>query len=115
MYCRSILPPARATLELEARIPRALDQRPEADEVRIAEQLSDHEPTPGPDDAGQLTERRSLIGNLSENGDEVGGVEAIVLIGKRTCVAACGEDVRQPLLRRRAERVVEHLLLHVED
>ena len=122
---RGLGPPAQHREEAERRPHPALDpqagrfrtprQRAGTDHVRIAEELADHDPAGRPHDAGQLAQRGVLVGDLPEDRDEEGGVEAVVLVGERPGVPLARHDVRDPGPLGCAHRVVEHLLLDVED
>ena len=83
--------------------------------MRIAEQLTHHQPSGWLEHTCQLTQRRRLIGNLTQGGGQEGGVEAVVLIRQLLGVALAPGDVVDALALRPAQRVVEHLLLQVED
>jgi hypothetical protein len=43
----------------------ALGEAAERDPVRVAEQLTDHEPTPRLEDSGELAQRGPLVGDLT--------------------------------------------------
>ena len=81
----------------------------------IAEQLADDESAARLKDASQLAQRNVLVGHLAERGDRVGAVEGRVSVGKRLCVATRRRDASDPAFASAAHRVVEHLLLEVED
>ena len=93
--------------------PRA--QRALGDHVRIAEQLADNQLAAGSEDAGQLPESGVLVGNLAQHRDQVRGIHAGVRIRKLPRVTAASLDVLEAGLSRLPHRVIEHLLLEVED
>ena len=83
--------------------------------MRVAEQLADHQAAARLQHAGDLAQRGVRVGDLAEHGDQEGGVEGVVLVGHRGRVGLGRDDVRQAALAGAPDRVVEHLLLQVED
>ena len=83
--------------------------------VGVAEQLADDQAPAGTEDACDLAQACLLIRDLPEDGDQDGRVEGIVLVWEVLRVALGGVDVPQAALARAADRVIEHLLLEVED
>jgi hypothetical protein len=81
----------------------------------IAEELAHDEPAARLDHARELAKRLLLIRNLSEHGDEVGGIEAAVGVGQFARVALGRGEVRDAALSCAPLGVVQHLLLQVED
>ena len=71
---------------------------------------------PGLQHAGDLAQRRVLVGDLAEHGGQHDGVDRVVLVGKRRRRRpASASTFASPRSAARAHRVVEHLLLDVED
>src|SRR5262245_46671349 len=102
-------------LEGEAGAARAEAQRPQADVVRVTEQLPDDEASARLQDPRQLAERRILVRDLAQDGDQVGGIVGPVPIRHRRRIGTGRRDVGEALLRGAAHGVVEHLLLEVQD
>src|SRR5215204_5765987 len=88
-------------------------QATEPDHVRIRKALADHKVAPRLQDAPEFLERTALLWDLSECGNQVGGIEGAVWVGELPGVGARRYDVREAEPVRPAHRVVQHLLLHV--
>ena len=53
----------------------------------IAEELADCEAAGGLEYPGELAQRRVLVGDFAEYRDQVGGVEALVVVGQLASVS----------------------------
>src|ERR1044072_5648906 len=84
-------------------------------EVRVADQLADHKAACGVEDATDLAQRSTRVGDLAEHRGEDHGVDRGVLVRQGGGVAQSRNDVRETTLGGAARRVVEELLLEVED
>ena len=81
----------------------------------VAEELADDQPATRPQDPLDLPQGGVRVGDLAEDGDEDHRVDAVLLVWQRGRVALGGDDVGGAALPGAAHRVVEHLLLEIED
>src|SRR5262245_31107570 len=91
---REVLAPSLAQHE-----PRSARQRIEAsgrDVVRVEEELAHHDPPGGLHHSPQLAQRGLGAGDLSEHGDQVGGVEGRVRVRQPLGGARAGDNVVDP-------------------
>jgi hypothetical protein len=79
--------------------------------VGIPEQLADDQAAAGLQHPRQLTHSGVLIRNLTQHGDEKGGVVGAFLVWHRRSVGLARGDVREAALAGAAHGVVEHFLL----
>src|SRR4051794_8004182 len=84
-------------------------------EVGIAEQLADHKPAARSQHPFDLGQGGVAVGDLAQHGDQDDAVERVVLVRKRSGVAAPRVHVAEPAFVGAPHRVQKHLALDVED
>lgn len=81
----------------------------------VGDGFADHKPSPGPQDAGELTQRRNPLGHLAQASDKVGGIEAAIGEGQPATVAERGANGPKAFRARPRHGLVEQALADVEQ